>query len=185
MNRIVFTGWILAAGLLCASGAQALTTVRFMLADPGVAPGDSTTLEIRADFDVPVLGFGIDLVLDPGVLSPSGAPTIGAAWTPAFAPDGDGLVGLAPITGIVGPDVLLASLTVMRTSGEATVIDGAITPGDLTEGFPLLSNGFDAVVFEPTAVAAIPEPATALLVAGGLAILAGSGGGRRRLSRSR
>ena len=162
----------LLATVLAAPDAEALTTVRFVLADPGVAVGATTTLEIRADMDAPVLGFGIDLVLDPAVLTATTSPVIGPSWTPVFAPDGDGLAGLAPISGVVGSDVLLATLTVARSSILQTTIDGSVTPGDLAEGFALLAGGFDAVTFTPTTLAAIPEPGTLVLVAGGLAATA-------------
>ena len=181
--RWLVTGFAVAGSLGVCDGAHALTTVRFALADPGVALGATTNLEIRADFDSPVLGFGIDLLLDPAVLTAIGSPVVGPAWTPVFAPDGDGLAGLAPITGVAGPDVPLATLTVLRTSLAGTLIDGALTPGDLTEGFPLPTAGFDSVVFVSTPVVAIPEPTTVLLLAGGLGVL--SWRRRKRTERGR
>ncbi len=168
IGRSILAALLLAGGLLPAS-SDAATIVRFVLADPGVAPGASTTLEIRADFDTPVLGFGVDLVLDPAVLAAVSAPVIGPAWTPVFAPDGDGLAGLALPAGVVGSDVLLASLAVTRLSPARTQIGGAITAGDLSEGFPLVGSGFDPVTFVPAAVAAVPEPTAAMI----LGILAG------------
>lgn len=151
--------------VLLPAGARATAIVRFALADPTVGLGASTTLEIRADLDTPVLGFGIDLALDVSVLTASGAPQIGPAWTPVFAPDGDGLAGLAPVSGVVGNDVLLATLSVVRLAPSATVIDGGVTPGDLSEGFPLLGGGFDAVGFVALPVAALPEPGAGSLTA--------------------
>lgn len=167
---------ILGAALLSAflpGAAQATAIVHFALADPAVGVGLSTTLEIRADLDTAVLGFGLDLALDQSVLTASGAPQIGPAWTPVFAPDGDGLAGLAPVSGVAGPDVLLAAVTVTRLAATATLIDGGVTPGDLSEGFPLLGGGFDAVSFVPLAVAALPEAGTVPLLALGLALLPG------------
>lgn len=157
--------------------ATANTIVHFALADPDLGVGASTTLEIRADFDAPVLGFGIDLLLDASVLSVSAAPVIGPAWTAVFAPDGDGLAGLAPVSGVVGTDVLLASVLVTRTGSAGTTVDGGVTADDLTEGFPLLSGGFDTASFVPTAVAPVPEPtpgALAAVAAASLAMLAGA-----------
>jgi hypothetical protein len=164
---------VVAIVLATPPGARATTTVRFELADPVVGVGGSTTLEIRADFDAPVVGFGIDLLLDSAVFAIVGVPAIGPAWSPLFAPDGDGLAGLGPEAGIVGSDVLLASILLDRVGAAGSSISGAITPGDLTEGFPLLPSGFDTAVFLPTQVAAIPEPHTAALLGVGLAAISG------------
>lgn len=155
-----------------AAPAHALTIVRFALDEPLVEIGQSATVEIRADFDAVVLGFGIDLVFDPAVLQLIGAPTLGPDWTPLFAPDGDGLAGLGPFEGLTGTDVLLATLAVERVGLAGSPLGGSITPGDLTEGFPLLPTGFDSVVFEPVSIRAIPEPGPALLLGLGLAWLA-------------
>jgi hypothetical protein len=176
-SRSRILGMLLVSTLLVPAAAQSTTIVHFALADPGVTVGASTTLEIRADFDTPVLGFGIDLVLDPSVLAVAGPPLVGPAWTPVFAPDGDGLAGLAPASGVVGPGVLLATVVVTRVDPAATSIDGTVTPGDLTEGFPLVGSGFDAVGFVPLPVVAVPEAGVAPLLA--MAWVASLSGRRR------
>ena len=79
------------------------------------------------------------------------------------------------VTGVVGSDVLLARLTLRGTGPAGTQLTGAVTPGDLNEGFPLVGSGFDAFTFAATLLAAVPEPGSALLVAAGLLILCAGG----------
>jgi len=99
---------------------------------------------------------------------------IGPAWDPAFAPDGDGLAGLAFPDGVSGQDILLATVTVQGLApGVWTMASGNSYPADLTEGFALDPTGFEQVVLEDfAAITVLPEPtALALLALGGLVVL--------------
>lgn len=57
-----------------------------------VGLGDIFTVDIVADIDEPVLGWGLDLIIDnPSILSTEGLPVIDSAWFAApFNPDGAG-----------------------------------------------------------------------------------------------
>ncbi len=149
--------------LTLAPRAEALAIVAVQPSAGLVATGASLTVDLVADFDTPVLGFGLDLSFDSAVLSLLAPPSIGSAWTSAFAADGDGLVGLAPPGGVVGNGVLLATLSFLALAPGTTSISLGITSGDLTEGFPLLVSGFDNAQLGGATVS-VPEPGAALLV---------------------
>jgi hypothetical protein len=137
-----------------------------------VAPGDLFTVDLIADIEDPVLGWGLDISYDTGILSLIGAPAIGPLWTPGFAPDGDGLAGLAFPTPISGNNILLASLNFGALASGESLLQASNTSGDLTEGFPLLEPGvFADVQFVNGSVKSesVPEPATIFLAGGGLA----------------
>jgi hypothetical protein len=136
-----------------------------------VAPGDLFTVNLIADIPDPVLGWGLDISYDTGILSLIGAPVIGPLWTPAFAPDGDGLAGLA-LPAISGNDILLASLNFGALALGESLLQASNTFGDLMEGFPLLEPGaFADVQFVngSVSVRGVPEPATIVLAGAGLA----------------
>lgn len=158
--------------LLLASPAAALT-VRFVPDARTVAVTRPFTVEIRADLDEPVLGFGLDVAFDVSLIGPTQAPTIGPAWLPAFAPDGDGLAGVGPVAGAVGADVLLATLHLQAIGLGTTPLTAAFTAADPTEGFPLVGGGFAEAVFLPAEVEVqlVPEPNTGLLLALGVVLL--------------
>jgi len=166
MNRPLCLIALLATGM--AATADATTLVRFLPAANPLAVGQETTLEIVADFDEPVVGFGLDLVLAGTSVVTLDDLAVGPAWTPVPAPDGDGFAGLAPVTGYVGNGVVLATVTLQALLSGATTIGAAITPGDLTEGFALLGSGFDDVLFEPAILQVLPEPGSGLFVAIGV-----------------
>ncbi len=137
-----------------------------------VAPGDLFTVDLIADIADPVLGWGLDISYDTGILSLIGAPVIGPLWTPGFAPDGDGLAGLAFPAAISGNDILLASLNFGALALGESLLQASNTFGDLTEGFALLEPGaFADVQFVDGSVSVrgVPEPATIVLAGAGLA----------------
>jgi hypothetical protein len=150
--------------------AQATVTVRFEPSDLAVDVSDAFTLDIVADIPDPVLGWGLDLALDPTIASLVGVDAIGPLWTPAFAPDGDGLAAIAFPSSISGNDVLLATLSFSALALGETDLLLSVTPGDLNEGFPLDPTGFADLIFESGHVT-VPEPAALLLAAGMLTVM--------------
>lgn len=94
-----------------------------------------------------------------------GGPRVfGPEWVPAFAPDGDGLAGIAFPTGVSGNDILLATITFSGDAVGETDLFLSTTPQDLTEGFGLDPTGFAEVSFAPGHVEVIPEPASVSLL---------------------
>lgn len=158
-----------AIGLLLFLGgkdAYATAIVRVVPTVESMTVGESQWIEIRADLSLPVLGFGLDIDFDSLSLAPVGSPEIGPLWIPLFAQDGDGLAGLASGEAISGDDILLATLSVQALARSDVSITASISPGELTEGFPLVSAGFDADVhFISTTLTVVPEPGTASLLA--------------------
>lgn len=127
------------------------------------------TVDIVADIYQPIVGWGLDVVLTmPGVIVQNGAPAIGPAWIGAAAADGDGLAGLAFPSSVSGVGIVLATLTFNPNALGTTQLDLQLTPGDLSEGFALDPTGFASVTLTSGSVTVVPEPTTALLLAGGL-----------------
>ncbi len=153
----------LAVLLVAAPTAHATVILTVDVSNAVVPVGGTTTVEVRATLSNPVLGFGIDLVFDPLLLS-AGTVTIGPSWTPLGSADGDGLAGFNGL-GVVGSDVLLASIVFTGLAEGFDTIGTAATPGDLTEGFPLLPSGFDGDVLFGSEQIQVPEPAVATLLA--------------------
>ena len=159
---------LLVALLCCGQQAWAGVTVRFEPSEVTYYEEDLFTLDLVADISDPVIGWGLDLTIeDPLVLSLNGPPMIGPLWYEGYAPDGDGLVGLAFDTGISGNDILLATISLQAVTMGDTDLYASVTPGDLTEGFPLDPTGFADVTFESGHVIVIPEPAAVVLLAAG------------------
>ena len=144
-------------------------TVSFDPLDSIVDIGDILAVDLIADIPDPVLGWGLDVSFDPVILSLDGAPTIGSSWTPAFAPDGDGLAGLAFPFPVNGNGITLATLNFEVLALGTSLLQASVTAGDLTEGFPLATGGFADIVFVDGSVSPVPEPGTILLLASGLA----------------
>jgi hypothetical protein len=175
--------------LLClvSASASAITLPVSVTFDPlstDVEVGDIFDVDVVASIQDPVLGWGLDVSYDTGVLSQVGSPVIGGDWNVVFTPDGDGLAGIAPFpTSVSGTDVLLATLSFEALAAGSIVLSASATPGDLTEGFPLVPpGGFAEVTFEDGAVSVasasqIPEPETFALLGLGMA---GMVFGRRR-----
>lgn len=161
------------AALLLASPALADTVYAGFEPSPKVVNlGDTFTIDIVADMTSDIVGWGLDASLsNPAIANFTGTdPVIGPMWDPAFAPDGDGLAGLAFPAGVSGNDILLATIELTALAVGVTDITLSITPGDLTEGFALYPTGFDEAVFTAGRIEVIPEPAALALL--GLAVLA-------------
>ncbi len=166
---------------LSAEPAAALSSVRVETSNPSPDLGSTFEVQIIADFTDPILGFGLDLDINDAELSVVAPPTIGPDWFAVFAPDGDGLAGLAGGAGVVGNDVLLATLTLSADDAGLSLLGLSITLDDLTEGFALIPTGFDAVVLTGTQVQVTPEPSTSLLLSLGLLAISA----RKRVSGNR
>jgi hypothetical protein len=187
-RRLALAALAAAAALAGAPDARATATLRFEPSPSAtvvdgvlqVPMGGSFDVDLVADLTQPVVGFGLDVAFDPALLSRTGV-SIGPDWVGVAAADGDGLAGLAPLPGVSGLDVLLATLHLKGTALGSTSLAFGITPNDFTEGFALASLGaFDtAVLGDPLPVQVVPEPASGLLLALALAALAAAS--RRRM----
>jgi len=165
--------WLIPAS----SGA---VTVSFLPSDSVVALGDTFSVDIVADFTDPVLGWGLDVSFDTSILALNGSPTISPLWTPTFAPDGDGLAALAFSNPVSGTGVLLATLSFDAIDFGTSDLMASVTMGDLSEGFPLVTGGFDNLTVVAGSVTAVPIPAAVWLFGSGLIGLIGIA--RRRKS---
>jgi hypothetical protein len=137
-----------------------------------VERGEVFEIRLLADISDPVLGWGLDLSLAPGVLSVVGAPSISSPWQSVPAADGDGLAAYAFPDSVSGQDTLLATLTFSADAVGETDLVLSVTPGDLTEGFPLDPSGFATSTFQTGHVTVVPEPGAALVAAAGWVLLA-------------
>ena len=147
-------------------------TVFLRTSDLVVMVGDSFTVDIVADIPEPVLGWGLDIGFEDAIFSFTNV-SIGPSWSPVFSADGDGLAGLT-FSPLYGGDILLATLSFEAISLGTSVLCPSVTPGDLSEGFPLAlapPGSFADVVFESKSVTAVPEPSTVLLLGFGIACL--------------
>lgn len=184
---IVLMGVALIA--LAGSAKASIVQVSFQSPATTVVLGDLFTVDIVADTTAPIVGWGLDLNLStPGILSLAAAPAIPSPpWRTTTGADGDGLVGLAdplaPVNGsVTGTGILLATLTFSADVIGQTDLVLSVTPGDLTEGFPLTTPGdFATVSFALGSVTVVPEPIPLFsLTFGALAVLSR----RRRRPRS-
>lgn len=155
------------------SSASGDISVRFEAPDVTVGLGDVFTMDIVADIDEPVLGWGLDLTIDnPSIVSTVGLPVIDSAWFAApFNPDGDGLAALAFPDSIVGTN-LLATVTFSADMLGETDLFLSADVADLTEGFPLDNEGFGSLTFQLGHVSVVPVPAAVMLGIVGLAMIA-------------
>jgi hypothetical protein len=143
-----------------------------------VQPGELFEISLLADLPDPVLGWGLDLGMDPGILSVAETPATGPLWQPVPASDGDGLAAYAFPGSVSGSDILLATVTLSADAVGETDLILSTTPGDLTEGFPLDPDGFATAVFAPGHVTVVPEPVSVFLAAAGWFALRAPGGRR-------
>lgn len=152
--------------------------VRFDPALSEIILGHDFEIDIVADINNPVVGWGLDVtVATPGVISSAGDPDIGPSWFAVNAPDGDKLAGLAFPNGIVGTDVVLATLHFTADADGETDLLLSVTPGDNSEGFALDPNGFGTYLFG-TGHVSVPEPTSLVLM-----LLTGACVCRRRSAR--
>ncbi len=161
------------AVLLLASPALADTVYGYFNPAVKVANvGDVFTIDIVADMTNDIVGWGLDLtVTAPAVADRTlTEPVIGPNWDAAFAPDGDGLAGLAFPAGVSGTGILLATVEFQALALGTTNLVLSVTPGDLTEGFALFPSGFDDYQFSLGTINVVPEPAALALLALGALI---------------
>jgi hypothetical protein len=173
--------WALGAvfGVLLAVQAHATSIVALSPASESVGTGEFFSLQIVADLSAPVIGFGLDVQFDSSVIALVSPPAIGPLWTALAAPDGDSLAG-ASLGGVLGSNVLLATVNFVGVAPGSTAVTVTYTPADPTEGFALLAGGFDNATFQ-NATVTVPEPSTVSLLAIG-AVAAGISSRRRRLA---
>ena len=150
---------LLVVMLFGAHTALATVIVRFNPSNAEVQKGQQFQVQIVADIPSPVVGWGLDVAHSTSAISQVGSPAIGPAWSAAFAPDGDDLAGMAFPQSISGSGILLATLTFSADTLGGTDLIASITPGDLTEGFPLDPTGFADVTFQTGHIQVTPEPA--------------------------
>jgi hypothetical protein len=177
--RSVAPAVLLAALLLHAGAASALSTVSLVPSRTTLQRGETFEIGIFADMSDPIIGWGLDLRIDPAHLSQLGAPMIGGSWTGVAGLDGDGLAAAAFPVGLTG-SVLLATLSLSADEVGVSVLTLEITDGDATEGFafdPDFSAGFDSVqLAAPLEITVVPEPGSAGLLALGLVAFAAARG---------
>ena len=140
-------------------------TVYFDPADSVVGLGQTVTVDIRADFDDPVVAWGLDLSIEQPEYAAWTNPVLGPDWNaPGESLDDDWLVGLRFPSGNYG-DVLLATVTFEGLAVGETLLSLSYGPeedeGFLLEAGPLEGN----VQFSPGSLTVVPEP-------GGLVLLA-------------
>jgi len=143
--------------------------VRFAPSSVTVADSFMFTIDIVADINTPILGWGLDIsISNPTAVNGLLAQSIGPNWFAVNTPDGDGLAGLAFPNPVSGSNVLLATLTFSTDQPGVSTLDLSVTPGDASEGFPLAPSGFGTFALESAEinVVFVPEPATSLLLVG-------------------
>lgn len=176
--RPVFQRILAATGIfLLLSVAAFAAPVRVYVSPPSVniPIGGSASLDVFADIPDPILGWGLDLSVDPAVASITGV-TVGSLWQPALSTDGDDLVGLAFPDPLSENAILLFTVTFQALSPGTAPLTLSFTPDDFSEGFALLDGGFSLATFEPGVIevadpAQVPETRTAGLVLFGLFLI--------------
>ena len=149
----------------------------------GFDPEDSTVgynetfwINIVADMEETIVGWGLDLTVDdPSIAAPTGNLDFSVGpWDAAYAPDGDGLAGLNFPDGVTGQTVLVAvEFQSFGNAGTALLTLSDDNPPDLTEGFAVAPppSGVFADVLYCCGTITVPEPAALTLLAlGALAL---------------
>ncbi len=138
--------------------------VRFDPALSEIILGHDFEIDVVADINAPVVGWGLDVtVATPGVISQIADPAIGPSWFAVPTPDGDKLAGLAFPDSVSGSNILLATLHFRADADGETDLLLGITPGDQTEGFALDPTGFATTHFE-TGHVSVPEPQSLVIM---------------------
>lgn len=151
------------AALTNAPLASADVTVWFNPASPTVAVGETVDVDLMASFDSPVIGWGMDMVIDAPLYADWIDTTIGGAWDATSTLDGDGLAGLRFPDGVSG-DVLLATLTIQGLAVGETSLTLSSGPEE-DEGFLLALGGLDTnVMFTSSSLVVVPEPGSIALM---------------------
>jgi hypothetical protein len=166
-------GGALVAALAWAAPASATVNIRFSPALATIpAVGQTTTVDIVADADAPIVAWGFDLaVFNAAIANPIGGLVYGPGWFQVGTVDGDDLAGTAFPVGQTGNGIVLATLTFIGNQLGATPIELSYTPSDETEGVGYELGGLADVVFTPGAVQVLPEPASLALLALGALVL--------------
>lgn len=151
------------AVLMSTSVASADVIVWFDPASATVEVGATVDVDIMADFEEPVVGWGIDLAIGEPSYADWIGTTIGTEWDATTTLDGDGLAGLRFPDGISG-EVLLATVTFEGVAEGVTSLSLSSGPEE-DEGF-LLDTGVVAenVQFSPGSLTVVPEPGTIALL---------------------
>jgi len=160
----------LVVSLGAAHNASATVIVNFDPQQSTVTLGDVFNVDIRADMDLGIAGFGMLFnIQDPTICHLTAAPQTGPAWwsTTDFTPQGWRIGGLAFPDPVEGVDVLLATLSFHADHVGETDLVLTISPDDLTQGFalgpPFSPGNFDFVTLNLGHVTVIDVPAPAAL----------------------
>jgi hypothetical protein len=156
--------------LASAPTAPADVLVYFDPVDSVVELGETVGVDIRADFDDPVVAWGIDLTVDKPEYASWIDTAIDPAWDiPGESLDEDWLVGLSFATGASG-DVLLATVTFEGLALGETLLSLSSGPEE-DEGFLLEAGSMEEnVQFMAGTLTVVPEPSGLALL--GLGVLA-------------
>ena len=165
--------WLLALALCLLAAPAPAAVMAYVVAPSSVGIGSQFDVELRATLGDPTLGWGVDLGYDATKVQLVSAPTIGSDWTAVAASDGDGLAGVALGAGLTGDHRLAVLRFQAIASGSASFVLSE-TLSDLSEGFALDPTGYAQTSYQGATVNVVPEPATALLTALGLAGMAAS-----------
>lgn len=151
MRKLFWLVLILLTALGVSWAQTAPVTVFFNPSSQTVNVGQTFTVNIVADIPNPVLGWGLDVNVDPARLIRTGVVVNDPPWSAVAAGDGDDLAGLA-LPPVSGNGVVLATLTFQAQATGTVPLIASVTADDLTEGFPLVSSGFATINFIPGSV---------------------------------
>jgi|GEM_PF-3806674 len=156
------------AALLSVPLASADVSVWLDPASPTVVVGETVDIDIMANFEAPVVAWGLDLAIGEPMYADWIGTSIGLEWDATDTLDEDGLAGLRFGDGVTG-DVLLGTLTFEGLVEGMTSLTLSSGPEE-DEGF-LFETGELAtnVQFTGADLTVIPEPGgLGLLILGAL-----------------